>query len=56
MSLDNILGVAGGAMDAQVIRMNLAVSNIANAEVAGSSSETLTKPSVRYLSPSWLLR
>jgi flagellar basal-body rod protein FlgC len=40
MSLDNILGVAGGAMDAQVIRMNLAVSNIANAEVSGNSSET----------------
>ena len=33
MSLDRIFGVAGGAVDAQVIRMNLAVSNIANAEV-----------------------
>jgi flagellar basal-body rod protein FlgC len=43
MSLDNILGVAGGAMDAQVIRMNLAVSNIANAEVQGNSSETAYK-------------
>ena len=43
MSLDNILGVAGGAMDAQVIRMNLAVSNIANAEVAGSSNEDAYK-------------
>ena len=43
MSLDNILGVAGGAMDAQVIRMNLAVSNIANAEVSGNSSETAYK-------------
>lgn len=39
MSLDRIFGVAGGAMDAQVIRMNLAVSNIANAEVIESSSE-----------------
>jgi len=39
MSLDKIFGVAGGAMDAQVIRMNLAVSNIANAEVTESSSE-----------------
>ena len=39
MSLDRIFGVAGGAMDAQVIRMNLAVSNIANAEVTESSSE-----------------
>jgi flagellar basal-body rod protein FlgC len=40
MSLDRIFGVAGGAMDAQIIRMNLAVSNIANAEVTESSSET----------------
>ena len=39
MSLDRIFGVAGVAMDAQVIRMNLAVSNIANAEVTESSSE-----------------
>ena len=39
MSLDRIFGVAGGAMDAQVIRMNLAVSNIANAEVTESSPE-----------------
>jgi flagellar basal-body rod protein FlgC len=30
-------------MDAQVIRMNLAVSNIANAEVSGNSSETAYK-------------
>ena len=30
-------------MDAQVIRMNLAVSNIANAEVAGNSSENAYK-------------
>ena len=39
MSLDRIFGVAGGAMDAQVIRMNLAVSNIANAEVTEASVE-----------------
>jgi flagellar basal body rod protein FlgC len=38
MSLDNILGVAGGAMDAQVIRINIAFSNIANAEVSGNSN------------------
>ena len=43
MSLDRIFGVAGGAMDAQVIRMNLAVSNIANAEVTESSSEAAYK-------------
>jgi flagellar basal-body rod protein FlgC len=43
MSLDRIFGVAGGAMDAQVIRMNLAVSNIANAEVTESSPEDAYK-------------
>ena len=43
MSLDRIFGVAGGAMDAQVIRMNLAVSNIANAEVTESSEEDAYK-------------
>ena len=43
MSLDKIFGVAGGAMDAQVIRMNLAVSNIANAEVTESSPEDAYK-------------
>ena len=43
MSLDRIFGVAGGAMDAQVIRMNLAISNIANAEVTESNSEDAYK-------------
>ena len=43
MSLDRIFGVAGGAMDAQIIRMNLAVSNIANAEVTESSQEDAYK-------------
>ncbi len=43
MSLDNIFGVAGGAMDAQVVRMNLAVSNIANAEVTSGSKEEAYK-------------
>jgi len=43
MSLDRIFGVAGGAMDAQVIRMNLAVSNIANAEVTESAAEDDSK-------------
>jgi len=43
MSLDRIFGVAGGAMDAQVIRMNLAVSNIANAEVTESTAEDAYK-------------
>ena len=43
MSLDRIFGVAGGAMDAQVIRMNLAISNIANAEVTESNTEDAYK-------------
>ena len=34
---------SGGAMDAQVIRMNLAISNIANAEVTESNSEDAYK-------------
>ena len=43
MSLDRIFGVAGGAMDAQVIRMNLAVSNIGHAEFAELSSEQASR-------------
>ena len=54
MSLDRIFGVAGGAMDAQVIRMNLAVSNIANAEVTEVvRRKMLIEQSVRYLKPFW---
>ena len=33
MSLENIFGMAGGAMDAQSKRLALAVENIANADV-----------------------
>ncbi|HAL40947.1 MAG TPA: flagellar basal body rod protein FlgC [Gammaproteobacteria bacterium] len=43
MSMDRIFGISGGAMDAQVVRMNLAVSNIANAEVYSDSSESAYK-------------
>lgn len=40
MKLDDIMTVAGGALEANTVRMNLAVSNIANAEVlAGSEAE-----------------
>jgi len=40
VKLDDIMTVAGGALEANTVRMNLAVSNIANAEVlAGSESE-----------------
>ncbi len=33
MKLDDIMSVAGAALEANTVRMNLAVSNIANAEV-----------------------
>ena len=40
MKLDDIMTVAGGALEANTVRMNLAVSNIANAEVlAGSEAD-----------------
>ena len=40
MALENIMQIAGRAMDAQTIRMNLSVSNISNAEnLAGSPTE-----------------
>lgn len=40
MKLDDIMTIAGGALEANTVRMNLAVSNIANAEVlAGSEAD-----------------
>lgn len=40
MKLDDIMTVAGAALEANTVRMNLAVSNIANAEVlAGNEAE-----------------
>ena len=40
MKLDDIMTVAGGALEANTVRMNLAVSNIANAEVlAGNEAQ-----------------
>ena len=40
MKLDDIMTVAGGALEANTVRMNLAVSNIANAEVlAGNEAD-----------------
>jgi len=40
VKLDDIMTVAGGALEANTVRMNLAVSNIANAEVlAGSEAD-----------------
>jgi flagellar basal-body rod protein FlgC len=40
MSLDNIFGIGGSALNAQTIRMNAVASNLANAgTVAGSETE-----------------
>ena len=38
MKLDDIMTVAGAALEANTVRMNLAVSNIANAEVLAGLS------------------
>ena len=43
MSLENIMNIAGMAMDAQTVRLNLSVSNIANAETLASSAEDAYK-------------
>ena len=43
MSLENIMNIAGMAMDAQTVRLNLSVSNIANAETIASSPEEAFK-------------
>ena len=43
MSFENIMGIAGQAMDAQTIRINAAVSNIANADTQTGSPEDAFK-------------
>ena len=43
MSLERILGMAGGAMDAQSKRLSLAVENIANSDVVSGDKETAYK-------------
>ena len=43
MSLERILGMAGGAMDAQSKRLALAVENIANSDVVAGDKETAYK-------------
>lgn len=39
MSLSNVFGIAGSAMNAQTIRLNTTASNLANAESVSSSLE-----------------
>ena len=43
MSMENIFGVAGSAMNAQTVRLNLTASNIANAGTTASSAEEIFK-------------
>jgi flagellar basal-body rod protein FlgC len=43
MKLDDIMTVAGAALEANTVRMNLAVSNIANAEVMAGSEQDAFK-------------
>ena len=43
MSFENIMSISGGAMDAQTARINLAASNIANADTVDNSPETAFK-------------
>ena len=43
MALENIMQIAGRAMDAQTIRMNLSVSNISNAENLAGSPDSAYK-------------
>lgn len=43
MSIKNIFGIAGTAMNAQTIRMNATASNLANAGTVGSSEEDAYK-------------
>ena len=43
MSLENIMQIAGMSMDAQTVRMNLAVSNVSNADTVSDSPTTAYK-------------
>ena len=43
MKLDDIMSVAGAALEANTVRMNLAVSNIANAEVMAGNEDDAFK-------------
>ena len=43
MSFENIMSISGGALDAQTARINLAASNIANADTVDTSPEQAFK-------------
>ena len=40
MSMDNILGIAATALNAQMVRLNSIASNMANGSTVGSSPQT----------------
>ena len=44
MSLFNIFDIAGSAMNAQSVRLNLTASNLANAESVGHSADSVYRP------------
>jgi len=52
MSLGNIFGIAGTALNAQLVRMNATASNLANAGTTASSEAEASKPSGRFSRPS----
>ena len=43
MSINNIFGIAGSALNAQMVRMNSTASNLANASTVSSSAEEAFK-------------
>ena len=43
MSINNIFGIAGSAMNAQMVRMNSSASNMANASTTAGSQEAAYK-------------
>lgn len=43
MAIDNVFGIAGSALSAQLVRLNLTASNIANAHTATSTEATAFK-------------
>ena len=48
MSIGNVFGIAGSAMNAQMVRMNSSASNMANASTTAGSQRPHTKPSDQY--------
>ena len=43
MSINNVFGIAGSAMNAQMVRMNASASNMANSSTTAGSQETAYK-------------